>query len=143
MPERALVVGHFVDPIKLSRFTDIGLRSLMYLGAHTGRAVSTSEMATALQVSKDHLMKSLSALADFGLVEASRGRTGGFALARGRQSFRLGTVVRALEPTSPLAECFGPDSTGRLLATVAWHMCSARPMRASSKSWTARPWPIC
>lgn len=95
----------------LTRFSDISLRALMLLSSGDGGRVSTAELARRLHVSRDHLMKSLQALADLGLVEGTRGRGGGFTLAEGGAGMRLGTLVRALEPNVALAECFLPAST--------------------------------
>lgn len=97
--------------MRLTHFSDIGLRALMYLGAHPGRPVPTGEIALRLRVSKDHLMKSLQALSELGLVSGTRGRGGGFALAPAGTRMRLGALVRQLEPDMALAECFLPDST--------------------------------
>jgi Rrf2 family transcriptional regulator, nitric oxide-sensitive transcriptional repressor len=97
--------------MRLTRFSDISLRALMYLGAHRLRAVSTSEMALGLSVSKDHLMKSLQALTDLGLVSSTRGRRGGFRLVATGTDIRLGALVRELEPDMALVECFAPAST--------------------------------
>ena len=79
--------------MRLTRFTDISLRALMYLGAHGERPVSTAEMSARLRVSKDHLMKSLQSLAGLGLVAGARGRGGGFRLARAGASIRLGGLA--------------------------------------------------
>ncbi len=97
--------------MRLTHFSDIGLRALMYLGAHPGRPVPAGEIALRLRVSKDHLMKSLQALAELGLVSGTRGRGGGFTLEPGGARMRLGALVRELEPDMALAECFLPDST--------------------------------
>jgi Rrf2 family nitric oxide-sensitive transcriptional repressor len=97
--------------MRLTRFTDISLRALMYLGAHGERPVSTAEMSARLRVSKDHLMKSLQSLAGLGLVAGARGRGGGFRLARAGASIRLGGLVRSLERSHGLAECFADGST--------------------------------
>ena len=96
--------------MRLTRFTDISLRALMYLGAHPGRPVPTSEMALRLRVSKNHLMKSLQALSDLALVTGTRGNGGGFLLVEGAPATGLGTLVRKLEPNTALAECFSPGS---------------------------------
>jgi len=96
--------------MRLSRFTDIGLRSLMYLGARGERA-SARAVADAYGVSKDHVMKSLQALTDLGLVDATPGRYGGFRLACDPGAVRLGQLVQDLEPSMALAECFQADST--------------------------------
>jgi Rrf2 family nitric oxide-sensitive transcriptional repressor len=111
--------------MRLTRFTDLALRALMYLGAHPGRTVPSRELADVLNVSRDHLLKALQALDDRGLVTARRGRGGGYALAPGvagpsagsgsratsSGEVRLGQLVRSLEPTLALAECFEAGST--------------------------------
>jgi Rrf2 family nitric oxide-sensitive transcriptional repressor len=97
--------------MRLTRFSDISLRALMYLGAHEGRSVSAGEMSERLRVSRDHLMKSLQALAGLGLLAAVRGRGGGFRLVRAGAAIKLGGVVRSLERSDGLAECFAAGST--------------------------------
>jgi Rrf2 family nitric oxide-sensitive transcriptional repressor len=83
----------------------------MYLGAHPGRLVSNPEMARKLHVSREHLMKSLQTLSGMGLVTAVRGRSGGFRLSGKGDEVRLGALVRSLEPSLAMAECFEPHST--------------------------------
>jgi Rrf2 family nitric oxide-sensitive transcriptional repressor len=68
-------------------------------------------MATKLHVSREHLMKSLQALSGMGLVEAVRGRGGGFCLSGKGNEIRIGALVRDLEPSLAMAECFEPNST--------------------------------
>lgn len=96
--------------MRLSRFTDIGLRALMYVGAHGGR-VSSGEIAEAFSVSRDHVTKSLQALVGLGVLESTPGRNGGYSAAGDLGELALGNVVRALEPSLEMAECFGPEST--------------------------------
>ena len=97
--------------MRLSRFSDISLRALMYLGAHPDQVVSTLEMSGRLFVSREHLMKCLQTLTELGLVEGVRGRGGGFRLTGDRGEIRLGDIVRKTEPTLAMAECFEPVST--------------------------------
>ncbi len=97
--------------MKLSRFSDISLRALMYLGAYPGRVVPTAEMSTRLHVSRDHLMKCLQTLGGLGLVVGTRGRGGGFRLSETGTGIRIGELVRQTEPSLAMAECFEPDST--------------------------------
>lgn len=96
--------------MRLTRFTDIALRALLYLGARRNGPVSSTRLAEALDVSRDHLLKSLRALDAEGLVSATRGPGGGFELVAGSESVRVGELVRALEPSLALAECFEADS---------------------------------
>ncbi len=96
--------------MRLSRFSDIALRALMYLGAHPDRVVPTEEMSQKLVVSKEHLMKCLQTLSGLDLVEGIRGRGGGFRLTGEGGEIRLGELVRETEPTLAMAECFEPVS---------------------------------
>lgn len=97
--------------MKLSRFSDISLRALMYLGAHPDRVVPTGEMSRRLNVSREHLMKCLQTLSALELVQGTRGRGGGFQLSGKVGQIRLGELVRHTEPSLAMAECFEPDST--------------------------------
>jgi Rrf2 family nitric oxide-sensitive transcriptional repressor len=96
--------------MRLTRFSDIGLRALLYLGAHPGRTVPAAEISSAMRVSSDHLMKSLQALDALGAVSGTRGRGGGFSLSRDASSIRVGALVRSLERSLALAECFAAES---------------------------------
>lgn len=97
--------------MRLSRFSDIALRALMYLGAHPDRIVPTAEMSEKLVVSKEHLMKCLQTLSGLDLVESVRGRGGGFRLSGTGSEIRLGSLIRETEPSLAMAECFEPVST--------------------------------
>lgn len=97
--------------MRLSRFSDISLRALMYLGAHRDRLVSAAEMSERLVTSREHLMKCLQTLGEMGLVEGVRGRGGGFRLTGDGSGVRIGQIVRRTEPTLAMAECFEPVST--------------------------------
>lgn len=97
--------------MRLTRFTDIALRALLYLSAHRDRRIPSGELADALHVSREHLLKSLQALDREGLVSGTRGRGGGFEIVPGREGVRIGELVRALEPSLALAECFEPESS--------------------------------
>lgn len=96
--------------MRLSRFTDIGLRALMYMAAKD-RRVSSREVAEAYDISKDHVTKSLQTLATLGVVESTPGRNGGFTLSAHPGDIRLGRLVHDLEPSLAMAECFTEGST--------------------------------
>jgi len=97
--------------MQITRFTDLGLRVLMYLsmGARdaAGRATIT-ELAERLAVSRNHLVKVVHRLAQLGLVATTRGKGGGMALARPADQYHLGDVVRVLEDNPSLIDCGAP-----------------------------------
>jgi len=94
--------------MRLTSFTDYGLRILMRLASEPGRAFSTAELAAEFRLSRNHLTKIVQQLARGGVVETRRGGGGGAALSREPAEVRLGDVVQLLEQGQALVECFGP-----------------------------------
>lgn len=95
--------------MRLTAFTDYGLRMLMRLASAPDRAVSTADLAAELGLSRHHLAKILQRLAQAGVVETRRGGGGGAVLARPASEIRLGGVVRLLEEGQPLVDCLRAD----------------------------------
>jgi Rrf2 family nitric oxide-sensitive transcriptional repressor len=93
--------------MRLTSFTDYGLRMLMRMAGTPERGFSTAELAAELGLSRHHLTKIMQRLAAAGVVATRRGGGGGAVLARGAAEIRLGEVVRALEEGQALVECFG------------------------------------
>lgn len=100
--------------MRLTLFTDYGLRMLMRMAGAPGRGFSTAEMAQEFGLSRHHLTKIIQKLAQAGYVTTRRGGGGGAMLARAASEIRLGSVIRLLEEGQPLVECFatsGGDCT--------------------------------
>ena len=100
--------------MRLTSFTDYGLRMLMRMASAPDRAFSTAELADEFGLSRNHLTKIMQRLAQGGIVATRRGGGGGASLARAPQAIAIGTVVRLLEDGQPLVECFaatGGDCT--------------------------------
>ena len=95
--------------MRLTSFTDFGLRALMRLAAEPGRVFTTEEIAAELKISRNHLTKVIQALAGAGILSTHRGAGGGFRLAQPPENIRLGEVVRLLESRQALVECFRAD----------------------------------
>jgi Rrf2 family nitric oxide-sensitive transcriptional repressor len=95
--------------VRLTAFTDYGLRALMRLAGAPERSFTVGEIAGEFAISRHHLLKVVRALAREGFVTAQRGAAGGIALARPASDISLGAVVRALEGRHALVECFRPD----------------------------------
>ena len=96
--------------MRLTSFTDFGLRMLMRMAGNPARGFSTSELAEELGLSRNHLAKIMQHLSRAGLIDTRRGGGGGAILARPAAQIRLGDIVRLLEEGQPLVECFGTDA---------------------------------
>ena len=94
--------------MRLTSFTDYGLRMLMRLASAPETGFSTAELAEEFGLSRNHLTKIMQRLARAGIVETRRGGGGGARLAKDPAKVRLGDVVRLLEQGQDLVECFGP-----------------------------------
>lgn len=95
--------------MQITRFTDLGLRVLMYLSVgEPGAQATIPEIAAQFQVSRNHLIKVVHRLGQLQLVTTLRGRGGGIALARAPAAYRLGEVLRQLEDNTSLIECGDP-----------------------------------
>lgn len=93
--------------MQLTRFTDLGLRVLMYVAHAEGRAapVTRPELARFYRVSAEHLRKVVHRLASEGVLATVPGRGGGIRLGRAAHTIRLGTVVTLLEPDFAIVDC--------------------------------------
>ncbi|OUS38523.1 BadM/Rrf2 family transcriptional regulator ['Osedax' symbiont bacterium Rs2_46_30_T18] len=92
--------------MKLTQFTDFGLRILMYLSyENRQQPVKIIEMAEQFNIPRNHLIKVVNKLAKLGWVETSRGRYGGVKLAIDPQALKIGLVVRELEESLQLIDC--------------------------------------
>ena len=98
--------------MQLTRFTDFGLRVLMYLTQcrHRSAAVTIPEIADRFSVSRNHLVKVVHFMAQQGWVSTSRGKGGGLRLAAAAHEINIGAVVRHMEPMQ-MVECMGPGNS--------------------------------
>ena len=95
--------------MRLTSFTDYGLRMLMRMAGAPERGFSTAELAAELGLSRHHLTKIMQRLAGAGIVATRRGGGGGAVLARPAGEIRLGEVVRLLEEGQALVACFARE----------------------------------
>lgn len=102
--------------MRLTGFTDFGLRALMRAASAPGAVLTTDGLARELGISRHHLTKVVRQLAAAGLLKTTRGNGGGFTLARPAESIRIGEVVRLLEARQALVECFRDDGGACLLS---------------------------
>ncbi|MEZ5924999.1 MAG: Rrf2 family transcriptional regulator [Hyphomicrobiaceae bacterium] len=95
--------------MRLTQYTDFGLRALMRLAGTPDRSFTTEEIAQELAISRHHLTKVVRDLAARGVLTTRRGAGGGLALARPASEITLGEVVRHLEARHAIVECFRAD----------------------------------
>ena len=95
--------------MRLTNFTDYGLRALILLADRNPEVLSATTIADHFDVSRHHMAKVLQELAAAGYVEGIRGAQGGVRLTRDPRDIRIGDVVRSLDKEQALVECFRPD----------------------------------
>ena len=95
--------------MRLTRFSDIGLRVLIYLerAGERPHPVTVAEIATQFDIPLNHLVKVVGHLAKAGWVRAMRGRNGGLRLAADPQVLTVSQVLRELEGDDELVDCEG------------------------------------
>ena len=96
--------------MQLTSFTDYSLRVLIYAAVHTESRCLTTDVAKAFGMSRHHAVKVVNELQHLGYLATTRGRDGGFALAKQPERIRIGEVVRHTEGTMTLVECFARDT---------------------------------
>ena len=102
--------------MRLTRYTDYALRTLMYLGLRPDDISTIEDIAGHYGISRNHLMKIVHRLGRAGLVETVRGRGGGLRLGRAPDKIGIGDVVRLTEDDLALVECFDADTNRCVIA---------------------------
>lgn len=92
--------------MRLTQFTDYGLRVLMFLATHPEGYLTTEAISERFGISRDHLLKVVRRLAELGYVDAKRGPQGGTRLLPAAWNVTIGEVVRNLETRFDIVECF-------------------------------------
>ncbi|KUH73675.1 transcriptional regulator [Mycolicibacterium novocastrense] len=95
--------------MQLTRFTDLGLRTMMLLAAGEAeeRRVTTRSIAVGAHASENHVAKAVARLAELGVVSTQRGRVGGLTLTAAGREASLGWLIRRLEGDREVIDCDG------------------------------------
>ncbi|MFN3954398.1 MAG: Rrf2 family transcriptional regulator [Pararhodobacter sp.] len=120
--------------MRLTSFTDYGLRMLMRLASAPEEGLSTAALAEEFGLSRHHLSKIMQRLAQGGVVRTRRGGGGGAVLASAPAAIRLGEVVRLLEQGQAMVECFEP---GGGTCSIAGHCRLKARLRTAEAAFLA------
>ncbi|MDQ6993479.1 MAG: Rrf2 family transcriptional regulator [Mariprofundus sp.] len=92
--------------MQLTQYTDYSLRVLIFLGLHTDRRCTISEVSEAYAINRNHLVKVVHNLSRDGWITTTRGKSGGMILSFTPHQINIGAVILATEPHMNLLECF-------------------------------------
>ncbi|MCC6716345.1 MAG: Rrf2 family transcriptional regulator [Acetobacteraceae bacterium] len=95
--------------MRLLAATDYSLRLLIRLAEDPTRHRSSEALAQAIGVPRNHVHKIVQELAAGGFVRTLRGAQGGVLLARPAAEISVGAVVRHMEVSQAMVECFRAD----------------------------------
>ena len=99
--------------MQLTKYTDFGLRVMMYLTQCRDRStpVTIPEIADRFAVSRNHLVKVVHFLGQQGWVITARGKGGGLRLSQPPVEYRLGDLIYTLEHQGAIVNCGEPPCT--------------------------------
>jgi len=89
----------------LNRDVDYAARALVFIARANKPMVSAAQMEESIGVSRPFLRKILQKLHKAGLLQAIKGKGGGFALARGPEAITLNNLIRVLQGPLKLNDC--------------------------------------
>lgn len=90
--------------MRLNIFTDIGLKSLMYL-RQANAQVTIDEISKQLELPRNHLIKVLNFMIKRGWILSIRGRNGGVSYLKSSDDLLLGDLIMILENKTELLNC--------------------------------------
>ncbi|MCA3256234.1 MAG: Rrf2 family transcriptional regulator [Alphaproteobacteria bacterium] len=89
----------------LSQRARYALKALIHLAGHGGGPLAAPAIAEAISAPPKFLEIILRELKASGLIASTRGRSGGFALARPADAISLGDILRATDGPIALVAC--------------------------------------
>lgn len=88
-----------------SQTAEYALRAAISLTVHHPAPQTAQQISTECQIPIDYLFKVLQSLSRAGLVNAQRGKHGGFTLAKDPESLSILDVIQAVDPIKRIREC--------------------------------------
>lgn len=94
--------------MQLNRFTDYGLRVLIFLCSQPSKErVSLEFLARTFNMNRHHLHKVSQRLSQLGWINSARGKKGGISLAPAARELNLGKIIGELETDINPIDCEG------------------------------------
>jgi Rrf2 family nitric oxide-sensitive transcriptional repressor len=109
--------------MRLTDFTDYGLRVLIYTAVKPEERTTVQEIADAFGIPRNHLIKIVHTLGRAGYLHTTRGRTGGLRLGRPAAQITVGEVVRTMESDFQMVECFDIEGNACVITAACGLRC--------------------
>jgi Rrf2 family protein len=110
----------------LSQTAEYALRAVVAIAAGGGEPVGATALAETLKTPRNYLSKTLYKLTRAGILDSSRGRRGGFRLARPAEEMPLLDIVNTFD-----------DVGGNLVCLMGRPVCSDHSPCAAHERWKA------
>ena len=89
-----------------SKKCEYGMQAILYLAAkEKGALVSAEEISKVLKIPREFISKILQSLKDSGLINSSKGKSGGFSLAKSSSRIKLIDIVAAIDGLELFDDC--------------------------------------
>ena len=89
-----------------SKKCEYGMQAILYLAAkEKGALVSAEEISKVLKIPREFISKILQSLKDSGLINSSKGKSGGFSLAKSSSRIKLIDIVAAIDGLELFDNC--------------------------------------
>lgn len=98
--------------MRINAFSDLCLRVVMLLAATRGGELLTSQqIADGVGVPYNHVSKAVIRLRELGLLDVTRGRSGGAVISAEGRRATVGSVLRTLDTRATVADCHTPNGS--------------------------------
>lgn len=105
--------------MKLSSKARYGLKAMCYMAENYGNGVvSLPTMAESTGISEKYLEQLIATLKKAGLVEATRGASGGYRLSRSPEKINVGEILRELEDGLVIVDCISGDCADKCMCNT-------------------------
>lgn len=104
--------------MNISLHADYACRVLMFLATTKNDQSSIKMVADAFGISENHLVKVVHRLGKQGFISTTRGRRGGIALSLSSKEIVIGDVIRKMEPSFDIVECFNQETNSCPIGSV-------------------------